>query len=69
MKEHEMISNEQWKSVKVRTDKLRDALLILGQIPGTNSLFLIKTVIDPLLRKYDCGERTQSLYDEMMALK
>lgn len=63
------MDDKQWKSIKVRTDKLRDALLILGQFPGTNSIYLIKTVIDPLLKRYDDGERTKLLYDEMMALE
>lgn len=64
-----MINNKQWKSVKTRTDKLRDAYLMLGQLPNANVNFALKTVIDPLLKRYDDGERTKLLYDEMMALE
>jgi hypothetical protein len=64
-----MITDKQWESVKTRTDKLREAYLMLGQLPNANVNFALQMVIDPLLKRYDSGERTQSLYDEIMALK
>ena len=64
-----MITDKQWESVKVRTDKLRDAYLMLGQLPNANINFALKMVIDPLIKRYEDGERTQSLYNEMMALE
>ena len=64
-----MITNKQWSAINVRTIKLRDAYIMLGQIPGTNVNFAVHMVIDPLLKRYDGGERTQELYDEMVALE
>jgi hypothetical protein len=64
-----MITDKQWESVKTRTDKLREAYLMLGQLPNANVNFALQMVIDPLLKRYDSGERTQSLFDEMMELE
>ena len=59
-----MITDEQWDAVKIRVDKLKDAYLILSQIPGMKTS--INIIINPLLERYENGERTQELYNEMI---
>jgi hypothetical protein len=65
MKGIAMITDKQWQAVKIRTDKLKEAFVIFDPLFGGNTL---EVAIDPLLKRYDDGERTQELYDEMRAL-
>ena len=39
----------------------------LDGTPGVNVHFVLKVVLRPLRIRYDAGDRTQELYDEMMA--
>jgi hypothetical protein len=63
--ESKMITDKQWQAVKIRTDKLKEAFVIFEPLFGGNTL---DVAIEPLLKRYDEGERTQKLYDEMKAL-
>lgn len=36
---------------------------------GWSGQFALNATLIPLKRRYDCGERTQTLYDEIMALE
>lgn len=40
---------------------------LLGQ-PGVNVDFALQHVFIPLARRYEAGERTKELYDEMMSV-
>ena len=64
-----MITDKQWKSAKTRIDGLRDAYVLFGQLLDPNSKFALETVIEPVLKRYNDGERTQNLYDEMMGIE
>jgi hypothetical protein len=57
-----MVTDKQWGAVKVRTDKLKEAFVMFEPLFGTDTL---RTVIDPLLKRYEEGGRTQELYDAM----
>jgi hypothetical protein len=60
-----MITTDQWDSVKIRTEKLKEAFVLFQPLFGGDTL---ETVIEPLLKRYEDGERSQELYDEMKSL-
>jgi hypothetical protein len=37
--------------------------------PGCNTTLALRVVFDPLAKRYNNGERSQELYDEMMAVE
>ena len=54
-----------WEEAKERLDEVRQAYFEIGSA----GLFGLRLNIDPLLVRYDRGERTQALYDDIMELK
>ena len=73
----EICSNENWKiyhnegcpkweTAKENFDKIFEMYKdMLGQ-PDTNTSIAIAFVLNPLLTRYNSGERSKELYDEMM---
>ncbi|MDE1971119.1 MAG: hypothetical protein KGI50_06130 [Patescibacteria group bacterium] len=50
----------------IAEEHLKNVLIAYKEI-GSAGLFALSVVINPLKARYECGERTQKLYDEIMA--
>jgi len=61
--------NLDWAAALERlNEKLEQYTALIGK-PSVNPYFAIEHVIGPLKERYLKGERTQELYDEIMALE
>ena len=63
------MTEEQWKDAKVHLGHMDEIYLDLSGQPRVNVEFVRRVVIVPLMDRYDKGERTQELYDAMMAVE
>ncbi len=58
-----------WEKAKARLDEvLQEYKALIGRL-GVNTSFAIMLTFDPLLKRYNSGERTQELYDAMLAVE
>jgi hypothetical protein len=67
-----MISSSEvldWDKAKSRFDGVRQSYLDLDGVPGVNVAYALNLVIEPIARRYNAGERTEELYEEMMSLE
>lgn len=57
------MTEEQWKAAQAHLQEVRRQYVEIGAagVPG------LTLVLNPLLVRYERGERTQELYDEVMA--
>lgn len=60
-----MKTEQEWKKAKEWLDEVRQAYFDVGAA----GLFGLRLSIDPLLVRYERGERTDELYDEIMELE
>jgi len=60
-----MKTNEEWEEAKAWLDEVRQAYFEVGSA----GLLGLQISINPLLVRYERGERTDELYEEMMGLK
>lgn len=60
---------EEWENAKLYLIEKEKNYLTLSNMPGVNVKFVCRMVIEPLLDRYDNGERTQELYDAMLAVE
>jgi hypothetical protein len=58
-----------WEKAKSHFDEARKAYQELEGVPGVNTTMALRLVFDPLARRYNTGERTKELFDEMMDIK
>lgn len=58
-----------WKLAKYHFDGIRQVYLDLEGTPGVNTTLALHFTFTPLAMRYNCGERTQELYDAMMAVE
>lgn len=58
-----------WKKTKEYFDGVHKAYKDLRGTPGVNVDFALRHVFEPLVKRYDSGERTKKLFDEMMDVK
>ena len=63
------ITTEQWEKAKAHFDTIYDAYIELQDTPGVNVTFAIAMTFMPLSHRYDRGERSQNLYEEMLAVE
>lgn len=63
------ITDEDWDKVKQRFDTIRKQYQDMEGTPGVNTTYALRIVFDPLAKRYNRGERTQGLYDEMMGVE
>lgn len=59
------MTEQEWKDAKEWLDEVRQAFFEVGAA----GLFGLWISIDPLLVRYERGERSQELYDEIMELE
>lgn len=63
------ITADDWKKAKERFDTVRSQYQELEGVPGVNTTFALRAVFDPISKRYDSGERTKALYDEMISVE
>jgi hypothetical protein len=63
------IDEAAWISAKEHFDTVRQSYLDLDGIPGVNVSVALNLVFRPLSKRYNGGERTQALYDEMLSVR
>jgi hypothetical protein len=54
-----------WEKVKQHFDEIRSMYQEMEGRPGVNTSMALRFTFDPLARRYNSGERTPELYDEM----
>jgi hypothetical protein len=63
------MDNLDWTKAKAHFDEVRSQYQELEGMPGVNTTFALRAVFDPLARRYNGGERTQEIYDAMLAVE
>ena len=58
-----------WDAAKKCFDAVRKQYQDMEGTPGVNTTMALRMVFDPLSVRYNNGERTQDLYDEMMSVE
>lgn len=58
-----------WHAAKAHFDAVRQQYRDLEGTPGVNTTLALRLTFDPLARRYNSGERTADLYEEMMAVE
>ena len=59
----------QFDQAKQHFDDVRKRYQELEGTPGVNTTLALRITFDPLAIRYNGGERTQALYEEMMAVE
>lgn len=54
-----------FEKAKCYFDQVRERYQDLEGIAGVNTTFALRAVFDPLLKRYNSGERTEELYNAM----
>lgn len=65
----EEITQEQWQKAKEYFDFYLGIYLEMLGMPNVLTAPALMMTFGPLLRRYNSGERSRELYDEMMAVK
>ena len=58
-----------WEKAKAHFDEVRQVYQDMEGAPGVNTTIALRAVFDRLARRYNAGERTQELHDEMMSVE
>jgi hypothetical protein len=58
-----------WDEVKDHFDKVRQIYMDLDGVPGINVTPILVEVLEPLAKRYNAGERSQELFDEMKGVQ
>ena len=58
-----------WEKAKEHLDEITNRYKRLVGIPGVNTSLALTLVMYPLAFRYDSGERTQELYNEMLEVE
>jgi len=57
-----------WDRAKEHFDEVRNQYQDLEGVPGVNTSMALRLSFDPLAKRYNSGERTSELYEEMMGV-
>lgn len=58
-----------FEKAKMHFDEVRKRYQDMEGLPGVYTTLALRLVFDPLARRYNAGERTQELCDEMMSVE
>ncbi len=58
-----------WDKAKEHFDEVRQQYVDLLGTPGVNTAFALRITFDPLLARYNDGERTEELYAAMLSVE
>jgi hypothetical protein len=64
-----MISELDWDKAKQHFDSVRKLYQELEGTPGINTTLALRLVFDPLAKRFNAGERTQELYEELLGVE
>lgn len=67
--EERIITEGEWKSAKEHFDHVRQAYQDMEGRRGVNTTLALRACFDPLARRFNQGERTPELYDEMRSVE
>ena len=57
-----------WEKAEIHFDEVRKLYLDLEGVSGVNTTFALRVTFDPLAKRYNSGERTEDLYEDMMGV-
>lgn len=60
---------QKWLEAKQHFDEIYQQYESLMLHPGVNTTFAINAVLNPLKERYETGERTKELFDNMMRVE
>lgn len=63
------MSELDWKKAKEHFDNVMDEYKSLLGTPGVNTSFALMITFNPLLTRFNKGERSEELFNEMMEVK
>ena len=55
-----------WIKAKAHFDEIRSGFQELEGMSGVSATWALRFVFDPIAKRYNLGERTRELYDEML---
>lgn len=58
-----------WNKAKKNFDAVRKQYQDMEGAPGVNTTLALRITFDPIAVRYNNGERTQELHDEMMSVE
>ena len=58
-----------WNKAKKHFDSIRQVYLDLEGVSNVNTTFALRVGFDPVAKRYNSGERTKELYDEMLSVE
>ena len=58
-----------WPAATAHFDAVRKQYQDLEGMPGVNTTLALRAVFDPLAKRYNAGERTTALFEEMMSVE
>lgn len=58
-----------WELAEQHLKDIEDRYFFLITVPGVNTRLALTFVIEPLVRRFQGGERTDDLYQEIMRLE
>lgn len=58
-----------WEKAKKNFDRVRKQYQDLEGMIGVNTSFALRITFDPLAKRYNSGERSEELYQEMMEVE
>lgn len=58
-----------WTKAKNYFDRVRGRYQDLEGTPGVNTTLALRATFNPLAKRFNSGERSQDLYDEMISVE
>ena len=58
-----------WDAAKKHFDEMRKRYQDLEGMPGVNTTLALRVTFDPLAKRFNSGERTEELYNEMNSVE
>ena len=63
------LTDDDWEKAKVHFDSVRQHYVDMEGMVGVNTSVALAHVFRPMLTRYEAGERSRSLYDDMMGVE
>lgn len=67
--ENTNMSETDWNEAKSHFDQVRQIYQDNEGVLGLNTTIALRIVFDPLAKRYNSGERTTKLFEEMMSVE
>ena len=63
------LTEQDWAAAKTHFDTVRGLYQDMEGTPGVNTTLALRVTFDPLAHRYNRGERTRELFDEMRSVE